>query len=60
MDKRVNNGYIDIKSSIKTKASPDCKPIKFKAIAGVSNAELIERYTVGEYKEEDPEEVDSK
>jgi hypothetical protein len=50
---------IDIKSSIKVTASPDCKPIKFKATAGVSNAELIERYTVGEYQEDREEEVSS-
>jgi hypothetical protein len=49
---------IDITSNIETKASPDCKPIKFKATAGVSNAELIERYTIGEHREDAEEKED--
>jgi len=49
---------INIKSSMTVKASPDCKPIKHKATAGLSQAELIERYTIGEY--DDKEEVEEK
>jgi len=44
---------IEINSDIVAKAGPDCKPIIQKAVAGVSNAELIERYTIGEFQEED-------
>ena len=47
---------IKIKSDLKVKASPDCKPIKHKAVAGLSEAELIERHTIGEYNKEDQEE----
>jgi len=47
---------IEVKSDVVVKASPDCKPIIQKAVAGVSNAELIERYTIGEYREEEEEE----
>ena len=48
---------IEIKSDLQVKASPDCKPIKHKAVAGLSEAELIERHTIGNYdKEEDQEE----
>lgn len=49
---------IEVKSDITVKAGPDCKPIIHKAVAGISNAELIERYTIGEFEEEEEEEED--
>ena len=51
---------IEIESTLQVKASPDCKPIKHKAIAGLSEAELIERHTIGDYdKKEDQEEIET-
>jgi hypothetical protein len=45
--------YIEVKSDLKVNASPGCKPIKHKAIAGLSEAQLLERHTIGEYDEEE-------
>ncbi len=50
MDKQI-----EIRSSVTIKPSPDCKPIKHRAIAGFSEAELIERHTIGEYNDEEEE-----
>ncbi len=47
------DNQIEIRSSVTIKASPDCKPIKHKAIAGFSDAQLIERHTIGEYNNEE-------
>lgn len=46
---------IVVKSSMTVKQSPGLKAIQYKAIAGVSEAELIERYTIGKFNEEDEE-----
>lgn len=47
---------IVIKSSITVKKSSDVKEIKHKATAGLSEAEAIERHTIGEYEEDGDEE----
>ena len=47
---------ITVKSILTAKKAPGLKTIQHKAIAGISDAELIERHTIGEYtkdKEED-------
>ncbi len=58
MAKMEFNGEFDveIKADVKFKQSPDFNAeIKQKAIAGVSENDLIERHTIGQLKEEDEE-----
>lgn len=40
---------IDVDTSIVIKKSPDCREIAHKAHAGLSEAEAIERHTIGSY-----------
>ena len=47
---------IDVKSSVIIKKSPECKKIIHKASAGLSEAEVIERHTIGNFGEEATEE----
>lgn len=44
---------IIVKSSIVAKKAPGLKNIQQKAVAGLSEAELIERHTIGQLEEED-------
>jgi hypothetical protein len=39
---------IEIKSSVTAKESPTLRAVKHKAVAGLSEADLIERHTIGE------------
>jgi len=45
-----------VKSSVIAKQAPDFKPIKHRTIAGISETELLERYTIGEYSQKEEEE----
>lgn len=47
---------IVVKSQINARQGSDFKQIKHKATAGFSEAELIERYTIGDYSDEEKEE----
>lgn len=50
---------IDIDTSVIIKKSPDCREIAHKAIAGLSEAEAIERHTIGSYtNDEDDKDED--
>lgn len=54
-----NKKVINVNSSIVIKKSPDCREVTPKATAGLSEAEAIERNTVGSFgqkKEEDDNE----
>jgi len=44
---------IIVKSSIDAKQSKDFQKITHKAVAGLSEAELIERNTIGKHEEDD-------
>lgn len=48
--------HITVNTNIVAKASPDMEQVKAKAVAGISEKELIERNVLGEFKEEDDEE----
>jgi len=52
------NFDLEVSIDIATKASPDLKEIRFKAVAGKTEEDLIERHTIGEYKKEEEEEGD--
>lgn len=41
-----------VKSVLTAKEAPGLKTIQHKAIAGISETELIERHTIGEYDED--------
>ena len=47
---------IVINSSIEAKESPMLRSVKPKAVAGLSEAEIIERNTIGEIEEEEKNE----
>jgi len=47
----MNEKKIVVKSSVTVKKSPDLRKVQRKAVAGLSEAELIERNTIGEYEE---------
>lgn len=53
---------IKIKSSVTAKESPELRSVTHKAVAGISEAELIERHTIGEFdtNKEDEKENDEK
>jgi hypothetical protein len=47
---------IIVKSIVSAREAPGLKTIQHKAVAGISEAELIKRHTIGEYdKQEDDE-----
>ena len=54
---------ITIKSSITAKESPMLRTVQHKAVAGMSEAEIIERHTIGEFntakKEEEEKEKET-
>ena len=53
------NKELVVKSVLTAKKAPGLKTIQHKAIAGISEAELIERHTIGEYtKDNDNEQED--
>ncbi len=45
------NKEIIVKSSLSVKKSPGLKQIRYSAKAGLSEAEAIERYTIGQYED---------
>ena len=47
----MSHSEIIIQSSVNAKQSKDFKKITHKAVAGLSEAELIERNTIGKLKE---------
>jgi hypothetical protein len=49
---------ITVKSDVVAKASPELEEIKPKAVAGLTEKELIENNVVGALKEEDQEDSD--
>jgi len=51
---------IVVKSSIVVKKSSELRKVKYKATAGLSEAEVIERHTIGEYEEEQDKHNDSR
>ena len=51
---------ITIKSSVTAKESPMLRSVKHKAVAGLSEAELIERHTIGELDTNREDEEDQK
>jgi hypothetical protein len=50
------NKAIDVKSSIVIKKSPNCRQVAHKTTAGLSEEEAIERHTIGNFGDEQPEE----
>ena len=44
---------ITVESAVTIKKSSDVRKVKRKAVAGLSEAELIERNSIGTYKKED-------
>jgi len=53
------NKKIILKSSISVKKSPGLKNIKYKAEAGLSEAEAIERNTIGKLGKNDEDDEDN-
>jgi len=51
---------IVVKSIVNAKEAPGLKTIKHKAVAGISDAELIKRHTIGEYDKQDEEDEQGK
>lgn len=51
---------IEFESKITTKKSPECKDVKYKAKAGLSASQAIDKFTIAELddEDEDDEEVD--
>jgi len=50
---------IDIESSVVVKKSPDFKQVGHKATAGLSEAEAIERFTVGNIEDDEREQEEA-
>ena len=50
------NKKLVVKSILTAKQAPGLEKIQQKAVAGISDAELIERHTIGEYNKEDEQE----
>lgn len=50
------NKKLVVKSILTAKEAPGLKKIQQKAVAGISDAELIERHTIGEYDKKDEQE----
>lgn len=53
-----DDNVIDIQAELVIKKSPDCRQVAHKAKAGLSEAEAIERHTVGRFGDDDEEESD--
>jgi hypothetical protein len=49
---------INVQSSVVVKKSQDFKQVSHKATAGMSEAEAIERFTVGDFKDDEQREED--
>lgn len=49
---------IVVNATVTVKKSSDLRKVQRKAVAGLSDAELIERNSVGTYEEEDTEQTD--
>ncbi len=49
---------INVQSSVVVKKSQDFKQVSHKATAGISEAEAIERFTVGDFKDDEQREED--
>lgn len=47
-----------VKSDVTVKKSSDMRQVARKAVAGLSEAELIERNSIGTYREEDTDDKD--
>jgi hypothetical protein len=50
---------IEVESSVISKKSPDFKKIEKKAVAGLSNVDLINKHTIGEYDKDEDEDGES-
>lgn len=54
-----NKKTILVDAKLSVKKSPDLRKVQYKASAGLSDAEVIERYTLGEYNTRKDEEEGS-
>lgn len=52
--------HITVNPDIIVRESPDMEQVNSKAVAGVSEKELIERNVLGEYKEDEDEQSGDK
>lgn len=51
---------IVVKATVNVNTSPKLRQVARKAVAGLSEAELIERNSIGTYREEDEDDADKK
>lgn len=54
-----NKKTIDVRSSVVIKQSPNLREVNYKAKAGLSEEEAIERHTIGNVEQEEQEEAQS-
>ncbi len=54
-----NDKTIDVPTTLVVKKSPDCKVVAHKAKAGLSEAQAIERHTVGNFGDNEEESDES-
>lgn len=52
------NKELIVKSFLTAKEAPGLKTIQHKAVAGISETELIKRHTIGEYDKHEDEQED--
>lgn len=54
------NFDIEVKTGITAKQAPDFKDVTLKAVAGITEHDLVERHTIGKIKNEEDEDEEDK